>query len=102
MVLPSLMQAQTYSDLYDLTQATGSVPYFPNLTAQGQDGNLYSTMPSSFPGDGTVVVAPPTGGIVTAIHYFEGTDGFGPNSSLTLALGRKVQRTRYIHHAPPS
>lgn len=95
--LPSLMQAQTYTDLYDLSQATGSVPYFPNLIAQGQDGLLYSTMPSSFPGDGTVVVAPPTGGIVTVTHYFEGTDGFAPNSGLTLGMDGNFYGTTYIH-----
>jgi uncharacterized repeat protein (TIGR03803 family) len=97
MVLPSLTQAQTYTDLYDLTQATGSVPYSPNLSAQGQDGNLYSTMPSSFPGDGTVVTAPPSGGIVTVTHYFEGTDGFAPNSGLTLGMDGNFYGTTYIH-----
>ncbi|MBZ5679742.1 MAG: IPT/TIG domain-containing protein [Acidobacteriia bacterium] len=85
-VLTSFAQAQTYTDLYDLTQATGSAPGSPNLLAQGQDGSLYSTMPSSFPGDGTTIVAPPTGGIVTVTHYFQGTDGFAPQSGLTLGM----------------
>lgn len=77
-------QAQTYTDLFDLTQSTGSAPGTPNLLAQGQDANLYSTMPSSFPGDGTTVVAPPAGGAVNVTHYFAGTDGFSPLSGLTL------------------
>ena len=97
MVLTSSAPAQTYTDLYDLTQATGSSPYFPNLIAQGQDGSLYSTMPSSYPGDGTTVVAPPIGGIVTVTHYFEGTDGFGPNSGLTLGMDGNLYGTTYIH-----
>src|SRR5947209_18377327 len=75
MMLTSLAPAQTYTDLFNLTQSTGSAPQTPNLLAQGQDGLLYSTMPSSFPGDGTSVVASPAGGSVTATHYFAGTDG---------------------------
>jgi uncharacterized repeat protein (TIGR03803 family) len=96
-LLASLAQAQTYTDLFDLTQATGSVPGFPNLLAQGQDGQLYSTMPSSFPGDGTTVVAPPSGGIVTVTHYFQGTDGFGPVSGLTLGMDGNFYGTTSIH-----
>lgn len=97
MMLISLTQAQTYTDLYDLTQSTGSNPNNPNLIAQGLDGNLYSTMPSSLPGDGTTVVAPPTGGAVTVTHYFQGTDGFAPYSGLTLGIDGNFYGTTYIH-----
>ena len=97
MLATPLAQGQTYTDLYDLTQVTGSAPGMPNLIAQGQDGQLYSTMPSSFPGDGTVVVAPPTGGIVTVTHYFQGTDGFGPVSGLTLGMDGNFYGTTSIH-----
>lgn len=100
MVVP-LGQAQTYTDLFDLTQSTGSGPGNPNLLAQGQDGNLYSTMPSSFPGDGTTVVAPPSGGIVTVTHYFQGTDGFSPMSGLTLGIDGNFYGTTYIHSTGP-
>src|SRR5258708_22953214 len=54
-------------------------------------------MPSSFPGDGTRVVAPRTGGIVTVMHYFKGTDGFGPMSGLTLGMDGNIYGTTYIH-----
>jgi len=77
---------QTYTDLFDLTQGTGSVPLFPNLLAQGLDGSLYSTMPSSFPGAGATVAAPPAGGIVNVTHYFQSADGSGPLSGLTLGM----------------
>ncbi len=84
LVLATFSQAQTYTDLFDLTQATGSVPGSPNLPAQGEDGNLYSTMPSSFPGFGTVVVSTPSG-VLQEIHYFQG-DGAGPQAGLILGL----------------
>lgn len=44
--LSTLAHAQTYTDLFDFTQATGSGPGTPDLLAQGQDGNIYGTMPS--------------------------------------------------------
>jgi uncharacterized repeat protein (TIGR03803 family) len=96
MLLTSLAQAQTYADLFDLTQSTGSAPGSPNVLAQGLDGNLYSTMPSSFPGDGTTVVSP-TSGAVTVTHYFQGTDGFSPVSGLTLGMDGNFYGTTYIH-----
>ncbi len=96
MLLASLAQAQTYTDLFDLTQATGSGPGTPNLLAQGQDANLYSTMPSSFPGEGTTVVAPPSGGVVTVTHYFAGTDGFSPMSGLTLGIDGNFYGSTYL------
>src|SRR5262244_1512795 len=77
----SLGRAQTYTDLHDLLQGTGSGPETPNILGQGQDGDLYSTMPSSFPGQGTTLVAT-TGGAVTATHFFQGTDGSEPHSGL--------------------
>ena len=97
LLLASLGQAQTYADLYDLTQATGSGPGTPDVLVQGEDGNLYGTMPSSFPGEGTAVVAPPSGGIVTVTHYFEGVDGNGPESGLTLGMDGNLYGTTYIH-----
>ena len=102
MVLPSLAPAQTYTDLYDLTQATGSAPGFPNLLAQGQDASLYSTMSSSFPGDGTTVAAPTSGGVLTVTHYFDGADGFGPQSGLTLGMDGNFYGTTSIFSANKS
>ena len=66
------------------------------MLAQGQDGNLYSTMPSSFPGDGTTVMAG-TGGPVVVTHYFCGTDGFSPESGVTLGIDGNFYGT---HFAP--
>jgi uncharacterized repeat protein (TIGR03803 family) len=95
--LASLSQAQTYTDLFDLTQSTGSGPGTPNMLAQGFDGQLYSTMPSSLPGQGDVVVAPTSGGILTVTHYFAGTDGSEPFSGLTLGMDGNFYGTTYIH-----
>jgi uncharacterized repeat protein (TIGR03803 family) len=97
MVFTSLAQAQTYTDLFDLTQSTGSVPGTPNMLAQGLDGQLYSTMPSSLPGQGDTVFAPASGGVVTATHYFAGTDGSEPHSGLTLGMDGNFYGTTYIH-----
>jgi hypothetical protein len=97
MVLPSLARAQIYTDLFDLTQATGSVPGTPNMLAQGFDSQLYSTMPSSLPGQGDTVVASPSGGVVSVTHYFGGPDGSGPYSGLTLGMDGNFYGTTYIH-----
>lgn len=94
-ILATGAHSQTYTDLFDLTQPTGSAPGNPNVLAQGQDGNLYSTMPSSFPGDGTVVFAPPSGA-VSEIHYFQGTDGNSPASGLTLGLDGNFYGTTFV------
>lgn len=95
LVVP-LGQAQTYTDLHDLLQGTGSGPETPNVLGQGQDGNFYSTMPSSFPGQGTTLVAT-TGGAVTATHFFQGTDGSEPHSGLALGMDGNLYGTTYIH-----
>ena len=97
LLLASLGQAQTYTDLHDLLQTTGSVPETPNLLGQGQDGNFYSTMPSSFPGQGTTVVVSPAGAL-TATHFFQGTDGSEPLSGLTLGMDGNLYGTTAIHN----
>jgi uncharacterized repeat protein (TIGR03803 family) len=95
--MASMAQAQTYTDLFDLTQSTGSEPGFPGLPAQGFDGNLYSTMPTSFPGGGTVVTAPVSGGLLTVTHYLAATDGNEPFSGLSLGMDGNFYGTTYIH-----
>ena len=96
MLIATFAPAQTYTDIYDLTQSTGSGPGTPNAIAQGFDASLYSTMPSSFPGEGTTVVSPVTGPVVET-HYFDGADGFQPMSGLTLGIDGNFYGTTYIH-----
>jgi len=96
MLIATFAPAQTYTDIYDLFQPTGSAPGSPNAIAQGLDANLYSTMPSSFPGEGTTVVSPVIGPVVET-HYFDGTDGYQPMSGLTLGMDGNFYGTTYIH-----
>jgi uncharacterized repeat protein (TIGR03803 family) len=92
------VQGQTYTDLFDFTQSTGSAPVSPGLLAQGQDGNIYSSMPtggSGPPWAGTVFVYP-LGGIVQDLYFFSGPDGFGPASGLSLGFDGNFYGTTYL------
>jgi uncharacterized repeat protein (TIGR03803 family) len=93
-----LAQAQTYTDLFDFIQSTGSAPGTPGLLAQGQDGNLYSTMPSGGSGPpwaGTIFMYPLGSNGINVLYYFSGTEGFGPMSGLNLGLDGNFYGTTY-------
>jgi uncharacterized repeat protein (TIGR03803 family) len=78
-VTPIALQAQTFTDLHDFNCATdGCLPENPGTVAQGQDGNLYSTLISD-----TVYRITPSGAL-TVIHNFSWGDGYEPYSGLTL------------------
>jgi len=70
--------AQTYSVV-----CICDVAGFPEILAQGQDGNLYGTAGGGTSGDG-VVFSLSTTGQFTVLHNFSGSDGSGPRSGLTL------------------
>ena len=41
----TLSNAQIYTDLYNFDGTHGSYPGYPDILAQGRDGNLYGTAP---------------------------------------------------------
>ncbi|MGH9430742.1 MAG: choice-of-anchor tandem repeat GloVer-containing protein [Terriglobia bacterium] len=79
----AMLYAQTYTDLFNFDGIHGSEPQYPQLLAQGRDGNLYGTTPSSKHDMGVVFRFTP-GGIAKVLHTFDGTDGDRSFSGLTL------------------
>jgi uncharacterized repeat protein (TIGR03803 family) len=84
-VTPISLHAQTFTDLHDFNCTTDGCPSsFPLTVAQGQDGNLYGTLPAGgSSNNGTVYRITPSG-TLTVIYYFSGSDGVAPFSGLTL------------------
>jgi len=78
--------AQIYSDIFNFNSSTGDSPTNPQVMAQGQDGNLYGTLPQGFGNSGVVFKFIPATATYTILHYFAGTDGSRPVSGLTLGL----------------
>jgi len=75
--------AQIYTDLLNFDSAHGANPSYPQILAQGRDGNLYGT--TAFGNDGLGVVFRVTpSGMARVLHYFNGSDGARPYSGLTL------------------
>jgi uncharacterized repeat protein (TIGR03803 family) len=85
LVFSSAASAQIYSDLYNFTGSDGDSPSDPQVMAQGQDGNLYGTLPEGLGNSGVVFQMTPSG-LDTVLWAFNGTDGSRPNSGLTLGL----------------
>ena len=65
--------AQTFTTLASFNGTNGANPEVMSLV-QGLDGNLYGTAGAGGAGFGTVFMVTP-GGILTAVHSFDGTDG---------------------------
>jgi len=85
LLLCGTASAQIYSDLYNFNLTSGDYPFFPQVMAQGRDGNLYGTTPQDGSGGGgTAFLMTPVGNI-TVLHNF-GSDGFRPDGGLTLGL----------------
>jgi len=80
--------AQTYTVLYNFGSNGGgpNSPTDSGIIAQGRDGNLYSTAPDTWSGGlGTAFKITPAG-VLTVLHSFNGTDGQGTQSGLTLDI----------------
>ena len=79
-----IVEAQTYTDLFDFDVTHGSSPSYPQVLAQGQDGNLYGTA-SVGKFNAGVVFRVDSAGSLTVIHNFN-KDGSEPNAGLSLGL----------------
>jgi len=76
-----------YTELYNFNwHAEGANPMNPARMAQGQDGNLYGTLQTTFPGDGSVFGWSVPTSLITKIYGFSGPDGNNPQSGLSLGL----------------
>jgi uncharacterized repeat protein (TIGR03803 family) len=79
---PTSSHAQTYSALYEFGGKTGDPAslQYSGIIAQGRDGNLYSTAPTTPLGlcsfCGAVFKITPSG-TLTVVHYFNDTAGSG-------------------------
>jgi hypothetical protein len=77
--------AQTFTVVSNFDNGPND-PHWNTTTAQGRDGNMYSTTPQVWSGQtGDVFKITPTG-TVTDLFTFDGTDGGYVSAGLTLAL----------------
>jgi uncharacterized repeat protein (TIGR03803 family) len=81
----SQLHAQIYTDVHEFNCAIeGCSPTYPEVLAQGRDGNLYGTTDSGgTSGMGTVFMVT-TSGTLTTLHNFLGLDGQNPDGGLVL------------------
>lgn len=84
-VLPTPLQAQIYTDLHEFDcNVEGCSPTYPEIMAQGRDGNLYGTTNAGgTSGMGTVFMMTPPGAMTT-LYNFSGADGWNPAGGLAL------------------
>jgi uncharacterized repeat protein (TIGR03803 family) len=81
-----LASAQVYTQLHNFDwHFEGANPYEPALLAQGEDGNIYGTLQTSYPNDGSVFLSTPAG-VVTPLYIFLGPEGNAPQSGLSLGF----------------
>jgi len=81
---PSALQAQTYTDLVNLSCLNGCVSPPAGILAQGTDGNLYGTLLGGGPANGGSVFKVTPSGVLTTLYDFSGPDGLAPFGGLTL------------------
>lgn len=89
------LQAQTYTDLYELDDAHGCCALYSGLLAQGRDGNLYGgTFGQGKFGFGTVFKVTLAGGLTT-LYDFDSSDGNGAQGGLSMGLDGNFYGTTY-------
>ncbi|MGB9073728.1 MAG: choice-of-anchor tandem repeat GloVer-containing protein [Terriglobales bacterium] len=91
-VVSPLLHAQVYTELYNFDcVVNGCNPNEPDLFAQGQDGNLYGTMPTQIFGNGTVVAYSLDGTFSTLFNF--GPTDYSPQSGLSLGFDGNLYGT---------
>ena len=87
------VRAQVYTELHNFDwHQEGANPNYPTLLAQGEDGNLYSSLQTQLSGEGSVFVSTLAGGI-TELYGFTGDDGEFPQSGLSLGFDGNLYGT---------
>jgi len=94
---PQLLMAQTYIDLHEFNCAVeGCSPTYPEVLAQGRDGNLYGTTDAGGTSAMGTVFKITTSGTLTTLHNFSGLDGQNPDGGLVLGTdGNFYGTTRF-------
>lgn len=88
--------AQLYTDIYTFDYIHGCTPEYPNLLAQGRDGNLYSTTYSGGnDGHGVVFEITPQGA-ETVLYNFDISQSYQPPSGLTLGTDGNFRGTTFF------
>ncbi|MGH9434088.1 MAG: choice-of-anchor tandem repeat GloVer-containing protein, partial [Terriglobia bacterium] len=78
-------RAQTYTDLYNFDGTHGANPLYPQVLAQGRDGNLYGTTLYGGTQDaGVVFRITPSGSLTVLYNFDDGVHGGYSFSGLTL------------------
>jgi uncharacterized repeat protein (TIGR03803 family) len=97
-ILSASAIAQTYTDLHDFDcNVEGCLPTYPEILAQGRDGNLYGTTDSGGTSNmGTVFKMAPLSGVVTTIYNFSSADGQYPDGGLILGTDGNFYGTTLI------
>lgn len=96
-LLSTTVSAQTYTDLHDFDcSVEGCQPTYPEILAQGRDGNLYGTTDGGGTSlMGTVFKITPAG-TFTTLYNFSGSDGQNPDGGLVLGTdGNFYGTTRF-------
>jgi uncharacterized repeat protein (TIGR03803 family) len=83
-VLSAPLFAQGYQDLFEFDGTHGCCPAYPNVMAQGTDGNLYGTTPTGGANNVGAVFRMTPSGAITVIYSFDVTHGSEPNGGLIL------------------
>jgi uncharacterized repeat protein (TIGR03803 family) len=91
----SLLNAQTYTDMYDFNNSTGCCAYNPSLLAQGEDGNIYGATTSGGTNGRGVIFRMTPSGTMSVIYNFDFAHGSGPQGGLSLGLDGNFYGTTY-------